>query len=142
VAPPDHSVHPCSSCPALTAAARAAYKRKAGSLFENRPLALVAGRDLNPRPLGYEPYDARLWRLGPSPVTPLASASLRREAVSDLLCLLRLSLSRRVPCTIPCTNLVSDLLAVIPGTAGRAATAAGSAVPRRMPPARCPSQTV
>jgi hypothetical protein len=92
--------------------------------------------------LGYEPYDARLWRLWPSSVSPLASASLRREAVSDLLCLLRLSLSRRVPCTIPCTNLVSDLLAVIPGTAGRVATAADSAVPRRMPQARWPSQTV
>jgi hypothetical protein len=32
-------------------------------LFERGPLALVAERDLNPRPLGYEPYDARLPRL-------------------------------------------------------------------------------
>jgi hypothetical protein len=37
--------------------------QKALSLFEKGPLALVAGRDLNPRPLGYEHYDARLPRL-------------------------------------------------------------------------------
>jgi hypothetical protein len=36
--------------------------QKALSLFEKGPLALVAGRDLNPRPLGYEPYDVCLWR--------------------------------------------------------------------------------
>jgi hypothetical protein len=34
--------------------------------FRIRPSALVAGRDLNPRPLGYEPYDARLLRPRPS----------------------------------------------------------------------------
>ncbi len=56
--------------------------------------------------LGYEPYDARLWRLGQSPVTALTSVDLRREAVSSLPRLLCLSASRRVPCTISCTNLV------------------------------------
>jgi hypothetical protein len=35
------------------------HMQKALSPFEKGPLALVAGRDLNPRPLGYEPYDAR-----------------------------------------------------------------------------------
>ena len=52
--------------------------QKALSLFEKGPLALVAG-DLNPRPLGYEPYDVRLWRLGSSLVTALASAEVRYE---------------------------------------------------------------
>jgi hypothetical protein len=64
---------------------------------------------LNPRPLGYEPYDGCLSRLGESPVITLTSADLRREVVSGLLRLLGLSLSRRIPCTIPCTNLVPDL---------------------------------
>ena len=40
---------------------------------------------MNPRPLGYEPYDIGLWRLGPSLVTTLASADLRREVFSGLL---------------------------------------------------------
>ena len=31
------------------------------------------GRDLNPRPLGYEPYDIRLWPLGPSLAIALIS---------------------------------------------------------------------
>ena len=34
--------------------------QKALSRFEKGPLALVAGRGLDPRPLGYEPYDVRL----------------------------------------------------------------------------------
>ena len=38
------------------------HMQKAISLFEKGPLALVAGEDLNPRPLGYEPYDVCLWR--------------------------------------------------------------------------------
>jgi hypothetical protein len=70
--------------------------QKALSLFEKGPLALVAGRDLNPRPLGYEPYDVRLCRLGLSLVTLLTSVDLLREVFSDLLRLPRLSLSRRV----------------------------------------------
>jgi hypothetical protein len=41
---------------------------------------LVAGRDLNPRPLGYEPYDARLCRLGRSLVVALTSAYGRRAS--------------------------------------------------------------
>jgi hypothetical protein len=36
---------------------------------------------LNPRPLGYEPHDIRLPRLGQSPVTVLASTDLRREVL-------------------------------------------------------------
>jgi len=51
--------------------------QKALSLFEKGPLALVAGKDFNPQPLGYEPYDVRLARLGQSPVAALASANLR-----------------------------------------------------------------
>jgi hypothetical protein len=47
-------------------------------------------------PLGYEPYDERLRRLGQSPVIALASANPQREVVSDLLRLPHLSLSRRV----------------------------------------------
>jgi len=64
---------------------------------------------LNPRPLGYEPYDVCLWRLGPSLVTPLTSADLRRVVFLGVLGLPRLSLSRRVSCTNPCTDLVGDL---------------------------------
>jgi hypothetical protein len=37
----------------VVTASLANYMQKALSLFEKRPLALVAGRDLNPRPLGY-----------------------------------------------------------------------------------------
>jgi len=48
---------------------------------------------LNPRPLGYEPYDVRLRRLGESLVTALAWADVRREVVSGLL---RLPISSRL----------------------------------------------
>ena len=54
--------------------------------------------------LGYEPYDVRLSRLGPSLMTVLASADLRYEVVPGLLCLPRLGMSRRVSCTNACTN--------------------------------------
>jgi hypothetical protein len=65
---------------------------------------------LNPRPLGYEPYDVRLPRLGQSPATALASADLRYEVVPGLLRLPRLSPSRRVSCTNACTNQPPGLL--------------------------------
>jgi hypothetical protein len=54
------------------------------------------GRDLNPRPLGYEPYDHRLRRPGESPIIALTSADLRRDVDSILPCLPRLKLSRCV----------------------------------------------
>jgi hypothetical protein len=49
------------------------HMQKALSLFEKGPLALVAGADLNPRPLGYEPYDVCLYRLASSLVAALTS---------------------------------------------------------------------
>jgi hypothetical protein len=61
--------------------------------------------------LGYEPHNMRLFRLGQSLVTALASADVRREAVSGLLRLPHLSLSRHVLCTDPCTNRVPELRA-------------------------------
>ncbi len=67
------------------------------------------GRDLNPRPLGYEPHDARLCRLKPSLMTALTSAVLHGGAVSVLRRLLRPSLSRHIPFANPCTNLVPEL---------------------------------
>ena len=51
---------------------------------------------MNPRPLGYEPYDVCLCDLGLPLVTLLTSVDLLREVFSDLLRLPRLSLSRRV----------------------------------------------
>ena len=51
---------------------------------------------MNPRPLGYEPYDVRLRRLGESLVTALAWADVRREVVSGLLRLPYLESSRCV----------------------------------------------
>jgi hypothetical protein len=42
-----------------------------------RAFGLGSGGGMNPRPLGYEPYDVRLARLGQSPVAALASANLR-----------------------------------------------------------------
>src|SRR5579863_6818317 len=67
------------------------------------------GRDLNPRPLGYEPYDVRLRRLGSSLVTALTSIDPRREVFPDLLRLPRLGLSRRVRFTNRFTELTTDL---------------------------------
>ena len=51
---------------------------------------------MNPRPLGYEPYDVRLQRLGESLIIALTSADLRRDVDSVLPCLPRLKLSRCV----------------------------------------------
>jgi hypothetical protein len=67
---------------------------------------------LNPRPLGYEPYDVCLCRLASSLVAALISEDGWRALVSGPLRLPRLKLSRRVLCTIPCTNLVTESLAV------------------------------
>jgi hypothetical protein len=67
---------------------------------------------LNPRPLGYEPYDVRLCRLALSLVAALTSADGRRAFMPGLRCLPRLNLSRRVLCTNSCTNLVTESLAV------------------------------
>jgi hypothetical protein len=53
-----------------------------------------AAQDLNLRPLGYEHCDARLCRLGQSPVTAFASAHSRREVSTGLP---RLPRSRSVP---------------------------------------------
>jgi hypothetical protein len=64
---------------------------------------------LNPRPLGYEPYDVCLCRLGSSLVTALTSIDPRREVFPDLLRLLRLGLSRRVRFTNRFTELTTDL---------------------------------
>ena len=67
---------------------------------------------MNPRPLGYEPYDVRLWRLASSLVAALTSEDGRWACISVPLRLPRLKPSRRVLCTNPCTNLVTGSLAV------------------------------
>ena len=59
---------------------------------------------MNLRPLGYEHYDARLWRFTQSPVRAVTWADGVRLFVSVLLHLPRLNLSRRVSCTNPCTT--------------------------------------
>jgi|SRR5689334_11534003 len=56
-----------------------------------------------------EPYDGCLCRLGLSLVTLLTSVDLLREVFSDLLRLLRLSLSRRVRFTNRFTEQAIDL---------------------------------
>jgi hypothetical protein len=65
---------------------------------------------LNPRLLGYEPYDMRLCRVAPSLVAALTSADGRRAFVSGPLRLPRLKPSRRVSCTNPCANQSSGQL--------------------------------
>ena len=67
---------------------------------------------MNPRPLGYEPYDVCLCRLASSLVAALTSEDGRRAFVSSQLRLPSLKPSRRVLCTNPCTNLVAESLAV------------------------------
>jgi hypothetical protein len=53
----------------------AAPPRESGSVNRRSDgRATTGGRDLNPRPLGYEPYDARLFRLRRSPWRWLTSA--------------------------------------------------------------------
>jgi len=67
---------------------------------------------LNPRPLGYEPYDVCLSRLKLSLVAALTSADGRQSFMPGPRRLPRLKPSRRVVCTNPCTNLVTESLAV------------------------------
>jgi hypothetical protein len=70
---------------------------------------------LNPRPLGYEPYDDRLRCLGESLIIALTSADLRREVDSVLPCLPRLKLSRCVRFTNRFTEPVPGLrIPVVP----------------------------
>ena len=74
-----------------------------------RASGLGSGGDLNPRPLGYEPYDARLRRLAWSLVAALTSGQRARHVYTEPR---RVSVSRpirSVLCTNPCTNLVADL---------------------------------
>ena len=61
---------------------------------------------MNPRPLGHEPYDAGLRRLGQSPVIALTLADLRLVVSPCLLRLRRLRVSDCISCTDPWTNLV------------------------------------
>jgi hypothetical protein len=72
----------------------------------------VAPTGFEPAPLGYEPYDVRLRRLALSLVAALTSADGRRAFMPGLRCLPRLNPSRRVLCTDPCTNLVTESLSV------------------------------
>jgi hypothetical protein len=64
---------------------------------------------LNPRPLGYEPYDVCLCRLEPSLVTALASADRTDHISLRRLRLPRPVLSRRVRFTNRFTEQVIDL---------------------------------
>ena len=64
---------------------------------------------MNPRPLGYEPYDVGLWRLGLYLVGVVTSAD-RTDPISLCpLCLSCLGLSRRVRFTNRFTKLAFDL---------------------------------
>ena len=85
--------------------------RKALSLVGKGPYLrkLVAGRDLNPRPLGYEPYDICLRCLGQFLAGAVTSAD-RTDLISvRRLCLPRLVLSRRVRFTSRFTERAIDL---------------------------------
>ena len=76
----------------------------------------------------------RLCRLGQSQVTVLASADVRREVVSGLLRLPRLSLPRRVRFANRFTRLAPNRLPFIPGTA-EDVTATPAAPSQRIPAA-------
>src|SRR5262249_40928707 len=65
---------------------------------------------LNPRPLGYEPYDVRLPCLASSLVAALTSADGQRVFMPGPLRLPRLNPPRRVSCTNACTNPPSGQL--------------------------------
>ena len=65
---------------------------------------------MNPRPLGYEPYDVCLCRLASSLVVALTSADGWLGVHAGLRRLPRLNPSRHVSCTNPCTNLVVNVL--------------------------------
>jgi hypothetical protein len=84
---------------------------------------LVAGEGFDPRPLGYEPYDARLRRLGPSLTGMLTSTDRTDPIAHRRLRLPRLTLSRRVRFTNRFTESVCDqrLTALRGVSAGRLA---------------------
>jgi hypothetical protein len=113
--------------PGLVANPLADHMPKALSLFEKGPSALVAGRDLNPRPLGYEPYDVRLWRLGPSLAGVVTSADRPGPVSHGRLRLPRLVLSRRVWFTNRFTEQAIDLQFPHPSRPSAAAILSGSA---------------
>ena len=69
---------------------------------------------MNPRPLGYEHYDAHLRRLRPSLDVALAWADEQAEGASGWRCLRRSALSRAVSFTDLFTNVV-----LADGIAGR-----------------------
>jgi|SRR6185437_2514721 len=93
---------------------KSVYKTRVRGPFSVRERASglgSGGKDLNPRPLGYEPYDVRLWRLvrfsnGGADLG--GQTWLVRDGVRRLPCL---TPSRSVLCTNPCTNQVSELRA-------------------------------
>ena len=85
------------------------HMQKVLSLFKKGPLALVAGENLNPRPLGYEPYDACLWRPEQSLAGVVTSADRTAPSRSVGLRLPRLVLSRRVRFTNRFTEQAIDL---------------------------------
>jgi hypothetical protein len=95
----------CLGRSSLGARSWANRKREAVSLFEKRASGLGTGEGLNPRPLGYEPYDARLYRLKRSLVGALTSINLRHEVALGPARLPRLRLSRRVRFTNPFTDI-------------------------------------
>jgi hypothetical protein len=64
---------------------------------------------LNPRPLGYEPYDVRLWRPGPSLAGAVTSADRTDPISLRRLRLPCLELSRRVRFTNRFTEQAIDL---------------------------------
>jgi hypothetical protein len=70
---------------------------------------LVAGEDLNLRPLGYEQRDARLCRLGRSLLAALTSGNSRREVASGFPRLPYPGPSRRISCRNPCIKRLREL---------------------------------
>jgi len=77
-----------------------------------RPLTcayLVAGQDLNLRPLGYETYDNHLRRLTPSPAAVPASINAPTEVSPSPPGLPHVTLSRLVRFTNPFTSPLADL---------------------------------
>jgi len=111
--------------------------QKALSLFEKGPLALVAGEGFEPRPLGYEPYDARLPRLRLSLAGAATSADRTDHISLRRLRLPRLKLSRRIRFTNRFTEQVFDLQIPHPSRPSAAAilghrTVSGFARQRRL----------
>ena len=81
---------------------------------------------MNPRPLGYEPYDARLWCLGPFLVGMVTSADRTSPVSFCRLRLPRLVLSRRVRFTNRFTEQAIDLQFPHPSRPSAAAILSGS----------------